>query len=329
MKKSNLKTLPPLIIGTSSSALFNLAKSDEIFRKKGLEAYEMHQVKHEEKALKPGYGFNLIKKILVINEQIMKQHSLLKPLIEVVLLSRNSANTGLRVFNAIEAHGLNITRAAFCGGNSPATYAKPFGCHLFLSANAADVNSFIEKKVGAATIYGEENTSHNSPNLNIAFDGDAVLFSDAAEKINEKHGVKKFGKSEKESANTPLDPGPFKPFLEALSSIQQNYLNEDKGAKKTKYSSLRIRTALVTARSAPAHERVILTLRKWGVHLDECIFLGGQDKGEFLKSFNADIFFDDKWDNCESAFKNGTPSGHVPRTSTNKRNKKKSSIKID
>lgn len=316
MNSSNSQ-YPKLIIATSSSALFNLTESDKIYHEEGLAAYEEHQIKNELEVLEPGYGFNLIKKTLKINTQIMEQNSLDSPVIEVVLLSRNSANTGLRVFKSIERYKLDISRAAFCGGRSPAVYAKPFDCQLFLSANAKDVGEFISKGLGAATIYGDENTAHDSPYLNIAFDGDAVLFSDESERITEKSGVEKFTEHEKKHANKPLKQGPIKPFLTALSHIQKNYLTENKVQKNTT-DRLKIRTALVTARSAPAHERVILTLRKWGVHLDECIFLGGQSKGEFLKAFKADIFFDDKWENCHSASESGTPSGHVPRPKVKK-----------
>ena len=305
-----------LTIATSSSALFDLSESDKIYRKKGIEEYEKYQLKKEETPLRPGYAFALINKILSINQKIMEQHKLEDPVIEVILLSRNSANTGLRVFNSIRHHKLNITRAAFASGSSPVLYGKPFGCQLFLSKNQPDVNNFVKHGLGAATIYASADTGNNNNELHIAFDGDAVLFDDSSEKIHENRGIKHFQKNEEKLATTPLPPGPFQPFLSALSHIQKNYLNLDGDSKDT--NSFQIKTALFTARSAPAHERVILTLRQWGVHLDHCIFMGGQDKGPFLREFQADIFFDDKQENCESATNHNTTSGLVPRSPSKK-----------
>ena len=309
----NAPSASPLIIATSSSALFDLSESDQVFQSKGVEAYAKYQRQNENKFLNPGYGFNLIRKILSINNKIMDKFNLDKPVIEVILLSRNSADTGLRVFNSIREHKLEITRAAFCSGSSPVIYGQPFNCQLFLSKNQGDVNEFIRYGLGAATIYASTEAGYNKDALHIAFDGDAVIFDDASEKINEKKGLKAFQKNEKKKAKTPLDPGPFKPFLTALSHIQKNYINLDQD------QSLDIRTALFTARSAPAHERVILTLREWGVNLDNCVFMGGQDKGHFLKEFQADIFFDDKKENIQSASDNSTTGGHVPRPIGKKR----------
>lgn len=303
----------PLVIATSSSALFELSQSDSIYREKGVTAYAEYQKKHENKCLEPGYGFKLISKILSINKKIMAKFELNKPVIEVILLSRNSADTGLRVFNSIREHKLEITRASFCSGLSPVIYGKPFNCQLFLSKNQEDVNEFISHGLGAATIYASTESEASNDALHIAFDGDAVIFNDASEKINEKKGLKAFQRNEKKHAKTPLDPGPFQPFLTALSYIQKNYVNLDED------DTLNIKTALFTARSAPAHERVILTLRKWGVHLDNCVFMGGQDKGPFLKEFQADIFFDDKEENIKSASNNNTTSGLVPRPDNKKR----------
>lgn len=315
-KISKSLTHSPLVIATSSSALFDLYESDHIFSTKGLEDYEKYQLKNEKKPLKPGYGFKLIEKILAINSKIMKTHKLEHPVIDVILLSRNSANTGLRVFNSIRHHGLKITRAAFCNGSSPALYGKPFNCQLFLSKHQGDVNEFISYGLGAATIYASSDSYHNNNELHIAFDGDAVIFDDSSEKINENKGLIEFQNNEAKMVNTPLNPGPFKSFLTSLSYIQKNYLDINSASK----DSFKIKTALFTARSAPAHERVILTLRRWGVHLDNCIFMGGQDKGPFLKDFQADIFFDDKKENCESASNNNTTSGLVPRPITKKKN---------
>ena len=316
-------TNKPLVIGIASSALFDLAESDAIYQKKGIKAYEKYQLQNEAKELEPGYAFTLIKKILTINDHLVRKHNLPAPVMEVVLLSRNTANTGLRVFNSIQAHELDIRHAAFCGGGSPYAYAPAFGCKLFLSANAEDVGNCVQNGLAAARILegSDENTSKKE--IKFAFDGDAVLFSDEAEKITERKGIAAFQTSEKKNANKQLNPGPFKPFLESLSHIQQHYF-----PKPTGDDDYSIRTALVTARGAPAHERAILTLRRWGIPLNECLFVGKHEKGGFLKAFNADIFFDDKEEHCQSAHAQGVPSAQVPRkggTSKTTKNKRPTS----
>jgi 5'-nucleotidase len=216
-------------------------------------------------------------------------------------LSRNSADTGLRIFNSIQHYKLAITRAAFCGGQSPYRYVSSFGSHLFLSTDADDVTQALESGYAAATILPGSASDRDSGQLRIAFDGDAVLFGDEAERIFQERGLEAFSDSERESAGHPLTGGPFKPVLEALHKIQSAYPIDHNP----------IRTALVTARSAPAHKRVVLTLREWGIRIDEALFLGGRSKGEFLKTFGADIFFDDQHIHIDSA-KAHVASAHVP-----------------
>ena len=293
-----MENLNLLTVAVSSSALFDLAESDSIYQNEGLEAYRRYQIQHEEQVLEPGEGFLLVKKLLSLNDQLGDSP------VEVILLSRNSADTGLRVFNSIEAHKLNITRAAFCSGDSPYKYIRAFGSDLFLSTNAEDVRQALDQQVAAATLIGStvaENRRRFSNQLKIAFDGDSVLFSDEAERVFQESGLDAFSRSEASSAEEPLEGGPFKNFLFALHKLQQQFSNDD----------LPIRTALVTSRGAPAHERVIKTLRHWDIRLDESLFLGGRDKGEFLKSFEADIFFDDQAVHCENASSH-VASGHVP-----------------
>ena len=293
-----MENLNLLTVAVSSSALFDLTESDSIYQHEGLEAYRRYQIQHEEQVLEPGEGFLLVKKLLSLNDQLGDSP------VEVILLSRNSADTGLRVFNSIEAHKLNITRAAFCSGDSPYKYIRAFGSDLFLSTNAEDVRQALEQQVAAATLIGSTvagNRRRFSNQLKIAFDGDSVLFSDEAERVFQESGLDAFSRSEASSAEEPLEGGPFKNFLFALHKLQQQFSNDD----------LPIRTALVTSRGAPAHERVIKTLRHWDIRLDESLFLGGRDKGEFLKSFEADIFFDDQAVHCENAISH-VASGHVP-----------------
>ncbi len=293
-----MENLNLLTVAVSSSALFDLTESDSIYQNEGLEAYRRYQIQHEEQVLEPGEGFLLVKKLLSLNDQLGDSP------VEVILLSRNSADTGLRVFNSIEAHKLNITRAAFCSGDSPYKYIRAFGSDLFLSTNAEDVRQALDQQVAAATLIGSTvagNRRRFSNQLKIAFDGDSVLFSDEAERVFQESGLDAFSRSEASSAEEPLEGGPFKNFLFALHKLQQQFSNDD----------LPIRTALVTSRGAPAHERVIKTLRHWDIRLDESLFLGGRDKGEFLKSFEADIFFDDQAVHCENASSH-VASGHVP-----------------
>ena len=285
-----------LVIAISSRALFDLEESHRIFETHGLEAYQQYQIEHEEEVLAPGDAFPLVKKLLGLNDLLGQ------PRVEVILLSRNSSDTGLRVFNSVEHYGLPITRAAFAGGASPHRYVSAFGTHLFLSTHAEDVRNALEAGYAAATILPGSARPEESGELRIAFDGDAVLFSDDSERIFKEAGLEAFAENERRAARQPLDGGPFKGFLAALHELQREF---PAGA------DCPIRTALVTARSAPAHERVVRTLRNWGVRIDESLFLGGLEKGRFLEAFGADVFFDDQQAHCESARRH-VAAGHVP-----------------
>jgi len=290
-----------MVIGISSRALFDLRESHELFAAKGLEAYAQYQVANEDTFLEPGVAFPLVKKLLALNDDEVEH-----PGVEVILMSRNSADTGLRIFNTIEHYELKIERAVFTNGESPYKYMSAFGMDLLLSTNAQDVRKALEKGFAAATILPGSAASRESGQLRIAFDGDAVIFSDEAERVYQKHGLDVFADSEREAAKRPLSGGPFRSVLEALHKIQSAYPITDNP----------IRIALVTARSAPAHKRVVLTLRKWGIRIDEALFLGGHSKGEFLKAFGADIFFDDQQVHIESASAH-VATAHVPNGITN------------
>lgn len=285
-----------LVVAISSRALFNLDDSHSVYEEQGLDAFKRYQIEHENDVLKPGDAFSLVSKLLSINSYFNEG-----PKVEVILLSRNSADTGLRVFNSIEHYGLDISRAAFCGGSSPYRYVSSFGCQLFLSTHAEDVRQALDSGVAAATIMPASIEAKDDPQLRIAFDGDAVVFSDEAERVYKSQGLEAFTRSEKEAANEPLTGGPFKPFLAVLHRLQAAF----------DPAECPIRTALVTARSAPAHERVVRTLRAWDIRLDESLFLGGMKKGAFLKAFGADVFFDDHMVHCESASEH-VATGHVP-----------------
>ena len=318
--------MKPLTVAISSTALFDLSESDDIYKNQGLEVYRRYQIEHEDVILQPGDGFHLVEKLLNINRILGK------PRVCVILLSRNSADTGLRVFNSIGAYQLDITKAAFCGGESPYRYINAFDCDLFLSTDASDVRQALEQNVAAAMLLGKFKghpessprlTQHvagqesqdkrqsgdnvvSAPNLDdsvlrLAFDGDSVLFSDEAEQIYQSRGLQAFSESEQNQAQHPLRGGPFKAFLSALHQLQKEFPE----------GQCPIRSALVTARAAPAHERVIRTLRDWDIRLDESLFLGGMEKTEFLVGFGADIFFDDQAGHCEKASTH-VATGHVP-----------------
>lgn len=295
-----------LIVAISSRALFNLDESHAIFEEEGIDAYCRYQIEREETPLAQGVAFGLVKKLLALNAL-----DVANPRVEVILLSRNSADTGLRIFNSIKHHGLHISRAAFTRGENTHPYISAFGAQLFLSAEAEDVRHALEAGFAAATILPSGAAlvaDDKRGQLRIAFDGDAVLFSDASERIFKRDGLGAFESNEMLEAKQPLPGGPFKNFLSLLHQIQLDYPAE----------SLPIRTALITARGAPAHERVIRTLRAWNIRIDEAFFLGGRDKGEFLKAFGADIFFDDQTKHCESA-RQHVATGHVPHGVANER----------
>jgi len=291
-----------LVIAVSSRALFDLEAAHEIFEKEGVDAYCQYQIERESEVLGQGVAFPLVQKLLKLNDADDGNIQ-----VEVILLSRNSADTGLRVFNSIEHYKLEIVRAAFSGGEMPYRYVRPFGAHLFLSADPVDVRAALDSGLAAATILPSKANDSGESLVRIAFDGDAVLFSDEAEQVYQKSGLEEFEATEKASAETPLPGGPFKEFLAALHDIQSHY-----PAKSSP-----IRTALVTARCAPAHERVIKTLRAWDIRIDEALFLGGRPKGEFLAAYGADLFVDDQQGHCDIASEY-VLTGHVPSGISNK-----------
>lgn len=291
-----------LVIGVSSRALFNLTKENEIFETKGVEAYCKYQVAHENEVLAPGPGFALIRALLKLNECKGR-----KDTVEVIVMSRNSADTSLRVFNSIAHYGLHITRAVLASGAALAPYLNALKVDLFLSAYEDDVQSAIDSNIAAGIIccdkihtYGHKNRKQ----IRIAFDGDAVIFADESEHIFKEHGLEAFEENEKQNAENPLPEGPFAKFLRIISGIQREFPPQEAP----------IRTALVTARSAPAHERVIRTLRAWNVRIDEAFFLGGIAKKDILEAFGADIFFDDQAVHTALAAE-VVPSARVPSRS--------------
>lgn len=314
--------MPLLTVAVSSRALFDFEEENEIFKLHGEEAYVQTQLDRLERVAKPGVAFLLAKKLLAMNNHGEKR-------VEIIVLSRNDPVTGLRVFRAIAENGLNIQCGCFVRGRSPFRYLPACGANLFLSAFADDVRAALENGIPAAHVKGGDSlraeelvniatplttpiakkktsiteTIDESKELRIAFDGDAVLFGDESERVYQEQGLDAFQQQEKEMVAAPLQPGPFKPFLEKLKKLRQA-------------SSNSIRTALVTARGAPAHERPIRTLMEWGLEVDEAMFLSGKNKKEFLRAFNPDFFFDDQVRNVEGILE----AGHVPTGIKNEKN---------
>ena len=289
-----------LVIGISSRALFDLETEEAIFRAQGLDAYRQHQLENENEILKPGAGFALVRALLKLNLLTPEQR-----LVEVVIMSRNSSETSLRIFNSIEHFGLDITRAALSGGASLAPYLQAFNVSLFLSLHEDDVQAAVNSGVASALLYQKpDNALADLDQIRIAFDGDAVIFSDESEHIFQKQGIEAFEAHERNNARKPLPEGPFARLLKALSFIQNNLKTADGRAAP-------IRTALVTARSSPAHERVIRTLRAWNVAIDETFFMGGVAKSDVLAAFNPHMFFDDQPGHCDRA-RVVVPTGRVP-----------------
>lgn len=279
-----------LVVGISSRALFDLEAEEAIFRTQGLEAYRRHQIEHENEILKLGAGFALVRALLKLNELAHNQR-----FVEVVIMSRNSSETSLRIFNSIKHYGLDITRAVLSGGASLTPYLRAFNVSLFLSLHEDDVQRAVDSGTAAALLYQKpDNAFEELEQIRIAFDGDAVIFSDESERIYQTQGIEAFEHHERENALRPLPEGPFARLLKALSYIQNNLKAADGQASP-------IRTALVTARSSPAHERVIRTLRAWDVAIDETFFMGGVAKSDVLAAFKPHIFFDDQQAHCERA----------------------------
>ncbi|RYF18324.1 MAG: 5'-nucleotidase [Comamonadaceae bacterium] len=283
-----------LVVAISSRALFDFEEENRVFEGGDAAGYMRLQLERLDRPAKPGIAFSLVKKLLAFNDAGAQR-------VEVVVLSRNDPVSGMRVFRSAKANGIHLERGVFTQGRSPFGYLRPLKATLFLSANADDVRGALAAGFPAARVLTESVlASVNYPDeVRIAFDGDAVLFSDEAEQVFQKNGLEAFQQHEQSKATQPLPGGPFKPLLAALHRLQ-----------KAGDTGMRIRTALVTARSAPAHERAIRTLMDWKIDVDEAMFLGGLPKGEFLREFEPDFFFDDQTRHVSHAALH-VPSGHV------------------
>ena len=283
-----------LVVAISSRALFDFEEENRLFDAENPQAYMQLQLQRLDEPARPGVAFSLVKKLLAFNSDGKQR-------VEVVMLSRNDPVSGMRIFRSTQAAHIPLQRGVFTQGGAPFKYLRPLGAHLFLSANAQDVTQSLRLGHPAAHVFTDSVRASDShpTEVRIAFDGDAVLFSDEAEQVYQRDGLEAFQRHEKDKASQPLPEGPFKPLLAALHRLQQ-----------AGNHGMRIRTALVTARSAPAHERAIRTLMDWNIQVDEAMFLGGLEKGPFLREFEPDFFFDDQTGHVESAARH-VPAGHV------------------
>jgi 5'-nucleotidase len=287
-----------LVVAISSRALFDFEEENRLFDADAGgndQQYMQLQLQRLDQVAQPGVAFSLVQKLLRFNEGDRQR-------VEVVILSRNDPVSGLRVFRSVQAHGLQVARGVFTRGREPYRYLRPLQANLFLSANTEDVRAALALGFPAATVatHAVRATTERYPDeVRMAFDGDAVLFSDEAERVYQSAGLPAFQQHEADKSTLPLPDGPFKPLLAALQRLQ-----------RAGNERMRLRTALVTARSAPAHERAIRTLMDWNIQVDEAMFLGGLDKGEFLREFEPDFFFDDQIGHIESAARH-VPAGHV------------------
>ena len=285
-----------LVIGVASSALFDLEESDAVFREQGEERYREYQREHLDDVLAPGVAFPFIRRLLDLNDLSDRER-----LVEVVILSRNDPETGMRVMRSVERHGLDITRAIFMQGHAPYCFMKPLRMSLFLSANEADVREAISLGHAAA--------DDGDTDLRIAFDFDGVLADDSAERVFQSGGLQEYQENESALAEVPLDRGPMADFLEKINRIQG--LEDSKSVDDPQGYRRRVRVAVVTARSAPAHERAINSIRQWGLSVNDAFFLGGLPKGPVLEVLQPHIFFDDQRRHVERAALS-TPSVHIP-----------------
>ncbi len=298
--KENLQQ-NPLRIGISTRALFDLEEEHDVFVREGVQSYAKLQLQREYELIKKGCGYEVVERLLKLNipDEL--------PFVEVILLSRNSPDLSLRAFNSIEKYNLAIKTGSFTSGRPLGPYVPAWGLDLFLSNESADVQSVVLTGTAAArlgiTPSNNLNIKEKADEVRIAFDGDAVVFSPESDEVYKQHGLQAFLKHERENARKPMAGGPFGEFLKKLSILREIYLDNSGFSK--------VRIAIVTARNAPAHERVIHTLREWGSPADEAHFVGNRSKAQILKAFGAHIFFDDQEKHFLGASE-FVPAGHVP-----------------
>ncbi|KAM9435176.1 cytosolic 5'-nucleotidase 1A [Clarias gariepinus] len=297
-----------ITIAVSSRTLFDMVEERKIYEEQGMEQYVSYNEKHENEPLKPGAAFPFVKALMTVNTRLRELYPDSEELFDIVLMTNNHAQVGVRLINSINHYDLLIERFCMTGGKSPVGYLKAYLTNLYLSKDSGKVKEAIEEGIAAATLFTPDKKMELSETqLRVAFDGDAVLFSDESEIIVKQQGLDEFFEHEKANVNTPLAQGPLKCFLEALGKLQRKFYS------KNERLNCPIRTFLVTARSAASSgARVLKTLRSWGLEIDEALFLAGAPKGPLLEKIRPHIFFDDQMFHVEGATELGTIAAHVP-----------------
>lgn len=296
-----------IVIAISSSALFDMTESDAIFREKGLVAYKEHQKKNIDVPLEKGVAFPFVSRLLKMNDSFPKSRP-----VEVIMLSKNSPESGLRAFNSFNHYGLDISRAVLSSGDSNFQYLPAFSADLFLSSNEEDVKEALKLGYPAGKIIANTVDDDESPELRLAFDFDGVLADDESEKVYKEKGMEEYRKYESSKKTEPLSPGPLEPLLKKISSFQQ--MERNYSVTHPEYVP-KIKTSIVTARNAPAHERMIRTLNSWGIEVDSLFLLGGMDKDKILSILKPHMFFDDQMVHLENIH---APAVHIPFGVANK-----------
>ncbi|XP_077988649.1 cytosolic 5'-nucleotidase 1A-like [Glandiceps talaboti] len=296
-----------LVVAVSSRALFDLDEEHELYERCGLEEYISYQKKHENDPCKRGTAFSFIKALQYVNERLLERNPEEEDVFDVVLVTQNHGDTSIRLINSINHYGLKIERASMTGGSNPIEYLKAWNTGLFLSCDEDQVKQALENGIAAAVVQ-QQSVNHPTKQLRVAFDGDSVLFSDESERIVKESGLESFFTHETAKANDPIGEGPLKKFAERLGRVQKKFPRD-----VASYTDNPIRTYLVTARSmASAGKRALVTLRSWGLEMDETFFLSGATKAPFLETIKPHLFFDDQMKHIQAASETGTPSAHVP-----------------
>lgn len=296
-----------IVIAISSSALFDMTESDKIFREQGLIAYKKHQRDNIDVPLEKGVAFPFVSRLLKMNDAFPSARP-----VEVILMSKNSPESGLRAFNSFNYYGLDISRAVLSSGDANFQYLPAFNADLFLSSNEEDVKEALKLGYPAGRIVENPIYDDDSPELRLAFDFDGVLADDESEKVYKEQGMEEYRKYESSKKTEPLSPGPLEPLLKKISSFQQ--MERTYGKSHPEYTP-KIKTSIVTARNAPAHERMINTLNSWGIDVDALFLLGGMDKDKILSILKPHMFFDDQMVHLENIH---VPAVHIPFGVANK-----------
>uniref|UniRef100_H2Y927 5'-nucleotidase n=1 Tax=Ciona savignyi TaxID=51511 RepID=H2Y927_CIOSA len=296
-----------IIIAVSSRALFDMTEERKIYSEEGLSSYLKHMISRENVPLKPGSAFPFVQALTCINLRLLELDPNEKQLFDVVLMSNNSAQIGVALINSINYHALTIERICLTAGKSVSGYLAAYGT-LYLSADASNVIEALNEGIASATVFsGNGSVQSSCEQLRIAFDGDAVLFSDESEIIAKKHGLEKFFENEAAKADEPLEMGPLQKFAMVIGDVKKKFTDEGI------IENCPIRTYLVTARSAASSGlRALRTLRLWGLDIDEALFLAGAPKGPILQKIKPHLFFDDQQRNVDSGLEYGVKSAHVP-----------------